>query len=30
MIGAFTERCNNGWLLQRPARAREKCSRRAA
>ena len=34
-IGAFIERYNNGWLLQRhgymtPARAREKLSRRAA
>ena len=35
VIGAFIERYNNGWLLQRhgyltPARAREKLSRRAA
>ena len=35
VIGAFIERYNNGWLLQRhgymtPARAREKFSRRAA
>ena len=35
VIGAFVERYNNGWLLQRhgymtPARAREKLSRRAA
>ena len=35
VIGAFIERDNNGWLLQRhgyltPARAREKLSRRAA
>ncbi|WP_425155534.1 hypothetical protein [Candidatus Palauibacter sp.] len=35
VIGAFIERYNRGWLLQRhgyltPARAREKLSRRAA
>ena len=35
VIGAFIERYNNGWLLQRhgyltPARARQKLSRRAA
>ncbi len=35
VIGAFIERRNNGWLLQRhgyltPARAREKFSRKAA
>ena len=35
VIGAFVERYNNGWLLQRqgymtPARALEKLSRRAA
>ena len=35
VIGAFIERYNNSWLLQRhgyltPARAREKLSRRAA
>ena len=35
MIGAFVQRYNSGWLLQRhgylaPARAREKLSRRAA
>ena len=35
VIGAFVERYNSGWLLQRhgyltPARAREKLSRRAA
>ena len=35
VIGAFIERYNNGWLLQRhgymtPARAREKLSRKAA
>ena len=35
VIGAFIERYNNGWLLQRhgyltPARVRDKLSRRAA